>query len=120
MLVIQLICFSYTVFPLNCLQVHAALGDLDAAFRILLAGSRAQASANDGAALEFLQPPHIDLEALGQDQPRGSPQAAAQVSFACPLHAATAHSGCCKFRWLFLQFPVCCIWVAICCIADRH
>ena len=59
--------------------MHTALGDLEAAFRMLIAGSRAQASSNDGAALEFLAPPHLDLEALAQDRPKGSPEAAAQV-----------------------------------------
>jgi hypothetical protein len=60
-------------------QVHSALGDLDAAFRMLIAGSRTQASSNDAAAMEFLQPPHIELEALSQNKPKGSPEAAAQV-----------------------------------------
>ncbi len=60
-------------------QVHSALGDLEAAFRMLIAGSRAQASTKDGAVLEFLSPPGVDLEALRQDKPKGSPEAAAQV-----------------------------------------
>jgi hypothetical protein len=59
--------------------VHSALGDLEAAFRMLIAGSRTQASSNDAAAMEFLQPPHIELEALSQNKPKGSPEAAAQV-----------------------------------------
>lgn len=61
--------------------MHSALGDLDAAFRMLVAGSRVQASSNDAAAMEFLQPPHIDLEALAQNKPKGSLEAAAQVSW---------------------------------------
>lgn len=61
------------------MQVHSALGDLDAAFRMLIAGSRVQASSNDAAAMEFLQPPHLNLEALAQTKPKGSPEAAAQV-----------------------------------------
>lgn len=60
--------------------MHSALGDLDAAFRMLIAGSRVQASSNDAAAMEFLQPPHIELEALAQNKPKGSPEAAAQVT----------------------------------------
>ena len=61
------------------MQVHSALGELEAAFRMLIAGSRTQASSNDAAAMEFLQPPHIELEALSQNKPKGSPEAAAQV-----------------------------------------
>jgi hypothetical protein len=61
------------------MQVHSALGDLEAAFRMLIAGSRVEASSNDAAAMEFLQPPHIELEALSQNKPKGSPEAAAQV-----------------------------------------
>jgi hypothetical protein len=70
------------------LQVHSMLGDLDAAFRMLIAGSRAQASSSDAAAMEFLQPPHIDLEALAQNRPKGSPEAAAQAS------QSSGHSAC--------------------------
>ena len=60
-------------------QVYAALGELETGFRMLITGSRAQASGNDAAAVDFLQPRHIDLDFLQRDLPKGSPQATAQV-----------------------------------------
>lgn len=83
------------------MQVHSALGDLEAAFRMLIAGSRTQASSSDAAAMEFLQPPHIELEALSQNKPKGSPEAAAQVGL-----AIAASSGRCSALLICSQY--CC------------
>ena len=79
------------------MQVHSALGDLEAAFRMLIAGSRTQASSSDAAAMEFLQPPHIELEALSQNKPKGFPEAAAQVGWGnCSLILLKYSHYCCR------------------------